>query len=301
MVRDARRESSWQAEGMFDLSLVDGLVGTTAADHAETVGVVRLPPDGVAREMETAAMDLSADLLGDGNAATNRGPRSVRVELRRRDGTVVGWTALTAVASFTDEQRVVLRCLRHAAPRGWPVSLEFVGPQMMLDSWDPRQPLGVARDACDVERWLGEVSRWGWLVERWPDRVRLQHHDPAGGMANVVDEIADGFSELFGEKRKPANVGTWAVLEVARTGLGLSIRRSAGMQPTPIAIPASQIIALGAAPYGYNRVADHADVVVYTQSDAIPLCLYMRASDPITHRNAAVALKYALASLLGGP
>jgi hypothetical protein len=282
---------------VFDLSLVDGLVATPAAEQAQTVGVVRLPPEGVARELEGAALDLSADLLGDGNAATHRGPRSVRVELRKRDGTVVGWTALQAIAAFVDEQRVVLRCLRHAAPRRWPVSLEFVGPQMILDSWDPAQPLGVAKDACDVERWLGEASRWGWHVERWPDRVRLQHH-AAGGANDVMDEIADGFSELFGEKRRTSQAGTWAVLEVARTGLGLSIRRSAGMQPPPIAIPATQILALGAAPYGYHRVSEHADVTVFTPTDAVPLCLHMRASDPITHRSAAVALKYALASLL---
>jgi hypothetical protein len=297
MVRDARRESTWQARAMFDLSLVDGLVSTPDAAQAEVVAVVRCPPEGVAYEVETAAMDLSADLLGDGHAPTNRSHRSVRVELRRRDGTVVGWTALAAVASFIDEQRVVHRCLRHGAQRGWLVGLEFIGPQVALDSWDPRQPLGVAKDACNIERWLSEVSRWGWGVERWPDRVRLQHFEPAGGAANVVDEIADGFSELFGEKRKPSNVGTWAVLEVARTGLGLSIRRG-GMQPPPIAIPANEIIALGAAPYGYNRVSDHADVVVFTQTDAVPLALHMRGSNPITHRSAAVALKYALASLL---
>ncbi len=283
---------------MFDLSLVDGLIGTPPAEQAETIGIVRLPPEGVAREMESAAMDLSADLLGDGNAPTNRAPRHVRIELRRRDGTIVAWTALAAVASFIDEQRVVLRCLRHGAQRGWPVSVEFMGPAMVLDSWDPRQPLGVARDALNVERWLMEVSRWGWHVERWPDRVRLQHHEPAGGVANVVDEIADGFSELFGEKRRPPNVGTWAVLEVGRTGLGLSIRRSAGMQPPPIAIPATQILALGSVPYGYNRVSDHADVVVFTPVDAVALALHMRGSNPITHRSAAVALKYALASLL---
>jgi hypothetical protein len=283
---------------MFDLSLVDGLVGTPAAEQAETIAVVRLPPEGVAREMETAAMDLSADLLGDGNAAMHRGPRHVRVELRRRDAAVVGWTALATVASFVDEQRIVLRCLRHGAQRGWPVSMEFMGPGVVLDSWDPQQPLGMAKDACDVERWLMEASRWGWHVERWPDRVRLQHHDPSGGVAHVVDEIADGFGQLFGEKPKPANVGTWAVLEVGRTGLGLSIRRSAGMQPPPLAIPATQIIALGAVPYGYNRVSDHADVVVFTQTDAVPLALHMRAGNPITHRSAAVALKYALGSLL---
>jgi hypothetical protein len=281
---------------MFDLSLVDGLVGTPAAEQAEVLAVVRLPPDGVAREIENAAMDLSADLLGDGNAAINRTPRTVRVELRKSDATVLTWTALSGIAAFIDEQRVVLRCLRHAAPRGWPVSLEFMGPHNMLDSWIPQEPLGVPKDACDVDRWLGEITRWGWHVERWPDRVRLQHHDP--GNANVVDEIADGFSELFGEKKRSAHVGTWAALEIARTGLGLSIRRSAGMQPHPIAIPATQIIAVGAAPYGYNRVSDHADVVIFTPTDAVPLALHMRASNPITHRNAAVALKYAIASLL---
>jgi hypothetical protein len=284
---------------MFDLSLVDGLVATPQAADAASLAVVRNVPEGVAREFEGAAMDLVTDVTGEGGHATARAFRNVQVHLRGADQSVLHWTQWSATASFIDEQRVVGRCLLHAAERGWPVTMEFRGPAGVMDSWAPKETFGIPGDALTTERWLGEVAQWGWYIERMPDRVRLYHHEQAGGAANVVDEIADGFGELFGEKKQP-HAGNAVTFDVGPGGLTLTVQH-AHRPTTSVSLAANDIIALGAVPYGYNRVSNHADVTAYTRTDAIPMLLRLRDSNPIASRNAAVALKYALASVMCDP
>ena len=285
---------------MFDLSLVDGLMTTPQAADAASLAVVRNIPEGLAHEFEGAAMNLVTDVTGEGGHATARAFRNVQVHLRGPDQSVLNWTQWSQTASFIDEQRVVGRCLVLAEERGWPVTMEFRGPAGVMDSWAPKEQFGIPADALGSDRWLRDLAQWGWHIERLADRVRLYHQEQGGSAANVVDEIADGFSELFGEKKNNPPAATTATFEVSPGGLTLTVHH--GLRPpTSVSLAVQDILALGAVPYGYNRVSAHADVTAYTRNDAIPLLIRMRDSNPIASRNAAVALKYALASVLREP